>query len=85
MFHPQILLDELHSGRLLIILVCVIVVTVQAVHDVTFKVIKKVHLLCELFGNIFRAMVLANVYSSVSPWSNIIKMAIMLSEKAREH
>lgn len=85
MFHPQVLLDKVHSCRLEIILVCVIVVAVQAVHDVTLKVIKQVHLLREFFGGGVRGVILANVHRPMSPRSDIIEMAIALSGNAQVH
>ena len=83
MFHPQVLLDELHSGGLEMILVRIIVVTVQTVHDVTLKVIKQVHLFREFFWSVFGAVVLTNVHGAMSFGSDVVKVAATLSEGAQ--
>lgn len=85
MFHSQIFLDEVHSGQLAVILVRVIVVAVQAVHNVAFEMIEQIHLFRKFLGDVFRVVVLANIYSAVSSRSNVIKVATTLSGKARAH
>jgi hypothetical protein len=83
MLHPQILLDEIHSGGLEVILIGVIVVTVQAVHNVTLKVIKQVHFLREFFWSILGAVVLTDIHSSMPPWGNVVKVAATASERTQ--
>ena len=81
-FHSQVLLDELHPGGLEMILVRIIIVTIQTVHNVTLEMIEQVHLFSELFGGIFCIVVLTNIHGSMSPWSDVVKVTVTLLEAA---
>ena len=75
MFHAKVLLNEIHPLRAVAILVGVVVVAVELLHDVLLEVLEQVNFTLEILRELRHGVVLANVYRSLSPGRNVVKVA----------
>lgn len=73
-FHAQILLYEIHSLGTVVVLESVLVVAVQAVHDVALEMLEKVYLVFEVLRKFGHRKVLPNVDSSVASRGDVVKV-----------
>ena len=64
MFHAKVLLNEIHPLRAVAILVGVVVVAIQPVHDVLLEMLQEVDLALQLLRVFRDRVVLANVHGA---------------------
>jgi hypothetical protein len=76
MLHTQVLLHKIHSLGTVVVLKGVIVVAIKAVHDITLKMLEKVDLVLQVFRKLGHRIVLPDVDGSLSPRSDIVKVAV---------
>ena len=75
MLHPKVLLYEIHALRSFMILVSVVVIAIQPIHDVTLKVFQQIHLALEVFRILRNRVVLAHIHRPLSSRGDIVKVA----------
>jgi hypothetical protein len=73
-FHTQVLLYKIHSLGAVMVFESVLVVAIQAVHDIALKMLEKVNLILEVLRKLGHRIVLPNVDTSVASRGNVIKV-----------
>lgn len=76
MFHPQVLVHPLHPLRPLRILIHVVMMVEQPVHDISFKALQEIHLALQLLGIHVEGERFANIGVALVPRRDVIEMPI---------
>jgi hypothetical protein len=84
-FHTQILLYEIHPLGAVMVLESVLIVAVQAVHNVAFKMLQKVDLILEVLGKLSHRIVLPDVDSSVTSRGDVVKVTGVCVKSCKNH
>jgi hypothetical protein len=84
-FHTQILLYEIHSLGAVMVLESVLIVAVQAIHDVALKMLQKVDLILEVLGKLSHRIILPDVDSSVASRGDVIKVTGACVKSCKNH